>query len=143
VSFIESKMRGLFSMLFGAGVVLLTARAEKRGGGSQVADIYLRRNMWLVALGLLHGTFLWHGDILFLYGFCGLMFLYPCRKLKATTLFLAGNVMLAVCTVAYLHHLSAFDDFNLSHKVAAISTDQQCGQAIDTRAETSPRAVES
>jgi uncharacterized protein len=128
--FIESKMRGLFSMLFGAGVVLLTARAEKRGAGSQMADIYLRRNMWLVALGVLHGTFLWHGDILFLYGFCGLMFLYPCRKLKARTLFLAGNVMLAVVTVAYLHHLSAFDDFSLSHKVAAISADQHAGRQL-------------
>ena len=36
--FFEGKMRGLFSMLFGAGVVLLTSRAERRGsneGGSE------------------------------------------------------------------------------------------------------------
>ena len=30
--FFEDKMRALFSMLFGAGVVLLTQRAEERGG---------------------------------------------------------------------------------------------------------------
>jgi uncharacterized protein len=80
--FIEGKMRALFSMLFGAGVILLTSRAEKRGAGAQIADIYLRRNMWLLALGLLHGVFLWGGDILFQYAFCALVFLYPCRKLK-------------------------------------------------------------
>src|ERR1700744_5133704 len=52
--FFEAKMRGLFSMLFGAGVILLTSRAERRGGGGEVADIYLRRNMWLVVFGVVH-----------------------------------------------------------------------------------------
>ena len=42
--FFEGKMRALFSMLFGAGVVLMTGRAEKRGSSDQIADIYLRRS---------------------------------------------------------------------------------------------------
>lgn len=37
--FFEGKMRALFSMLFGAGVILLVSRAEKRGAGIRAADI--------------------------------------------------------------------------------------------------------
>ncbi len=41
----QVKMRALFSMLFGAGVILLTARAEERGAADRTADIFTRRNM--------------------------------------------------------------------------------------------------
>jgi uncharacterized protein len=92
----EGKMRALFSMLFGAGVVLLTSRAEARGGGDKVADIYTRRNMWLVAFGVIHAYFIWSGDILYSYGVTALLFLYPCRKLKAKTLFWAAGMVLAL-----------------------------------------------
>src|SRR5271154_4891910 len=37
--FAEGKMRALFSMLFGAGVILLTERALSRGAGIKAADI--------------------------------------------------------------------------------------------------------
>ena len=84
--FAEGKMRAMFSMLFGAGAVLLTDRAERRGGGDKVADIFLRRNMWLVLLGALHGYLIWYGDILFWYGITGLLFLFPMRKLAPKTL---------------------------------------------------------
>ncbi|HEY4011513.1 MAG TPA: hypothetical protein VGM11_15265 [Acidobacteriaceae bacterium] len=55
----EGKMRALFSMLFGAGVILLTSRAERRGAGIRGADIYTRRNMWLVLFGMLHCYLIW------------------------------------------------------------------------------------
>lgn len=84
--FAEGKLRALFSMLFGAGAILLTERAERRGGGDRVADIFLRRNMWLVLIGALHAYFIWNGDILFWYGVAGLLFLYPMRKLQVKTL---------------------------------------------------------
>lgn len=88
--FFEGKMRALFSMLFGAGVVLLTSRAEGRGANS--ADIYYRRTIWLMVFGLLHAYFLWDGDILFWYGTLGLL-LYPFRKLSGTTLVLVGVLL--------------------------------------------------
>jgi uncharacterized protein len=40
--FAEGKMRAMFSMLFGAGVILLTERGLARGAGIKVADIYTR-----------------------------------------------------------------------------------------------------
>ena len=92
----EGKMRAMFSMLFGAGAVLMTDRAEKRGGGDRVADIFLRRNIWLLVLGMLHAFLIWNGDILFWYGVMGLVFLYPMRKLKSKTLMKTAGWMLLV-----------------------------------------------
>jgi uncharacterized protein len=90
----EGKMRALFSMLFGVGAVLLTDRAERRGGGDRVADIFQRRNMWLLLIGFLHGYLIWNGDILFWYAVAGLIFLYPMRKLQPKTLMKAAGWLL-------------------------------------------------
>ena len=49
----EGTQRGIFSILFGAGVILLTSRLEA-GGRSDVADIYYRRLIWLVLFGVIH-----------------------------------------------------------------------------------------
>ena len=91
----EGKMRAAFSMLFGAGVILLTERAERRGA-KNVADIFLRRNMWLVLFGVLHFYFIWMGDILYYYGLTALLFLYPCRKVRFRNLCIAGILVLAM-----------------------------------------------
>jgi uncharacterized protein len=95
----EGKMRALFSMLFGAGVILLTGRAESRGAGVRTADIYTRRNMWLVLFGMLHCYLIWNGDILFLYGTCALLFLFPFRHLKPKTLLWTGCIILVFNTL--------------------------------------------
>jgi len=50
----EGKMRCLFSIVFGAGVVLLTSRAEQREGPLSSADLFYRRNIWLFLLGIPH-----------------------------------------------------------------------------------------
>ncbi len=92
---IEGKMRAIFSMLFGAGVVLLTSRAEQRGGEGRVADIYYRRTLWLLAFGMAHAYFLWEGDILYYYAVVGLM-LFPFRRLSAKGLLIVAAVVLAV-----------------------------------------------
>src|SRR6516225_4184695 len=93
--FFEGKMRAAFSMLFGAGVILLTERAERRGSRN-IADIFLRRNMWLVLFGVLHLYFIWLGDILYYYGLTALLFLYPCRKVRFRNLLIAGAAVLLI-----------------------------------------------
>ena len=87
----EGKMRAIFSMLFGAGMLVLTSRLEQRGAAAESADIYYRRLLWLVAFGLAHAYFVWWGDILFFYGVLGL-FLFPLRRLAGPTLVVAGLV---------------------------------------------------
>ncbi len=91
----EGKMRTIFSMLFGAGVALLTSRAEERGAGARIADIYYRRTLWLILFGVLHAYFLWGGDILYGYGVAGLL-LYPFRRQSARFLTIAGLLVLAL-----------------------------------------------
>jgi uncharacterized protein len=101
--FFEDKMRALFSMLFGAGVVLLTQRAEERGGHKE-RGIYYRRTLWLAVFGLLHAYFIWIGDILYIYGVVGLV-LFPLRKLRPAKLLAAGALLLMIfCGITTLTH---------------------------------------
>jgi uncharacterized protein len=91
----EGKMRAIFSMLFGAGMLVLTSRLEQRGAAGDAADVYYRRLLWLLAFGLVHAYFVWWGDILFFYSVLGL-FLFPLRRLSARTLVVAGLVLLLI-----------------------------------------------
>jgi len=91
----EGKMRAIFSMLFGAGMLVLTSRLEERGLGAHAADIYYRRLLWLFAFGLIHAYVIWWGDILFFYSVLGL-FLFPFRRLSARSLIVAGVVLLLI-----------------------------------------------
>jgi uncharacterized protein len=77
--FFEGTMRGIFSMLFGAGVILFTRRKEEAGAGLELATAWYKRTIWLIIFGLIHAYLLiWPGEILFHYGIVG-MFLFPIR----------------------------------------------------------------
>lgn len=101
----DGKMRTIFSMLFGAGVVLLTSRAEKRNAAEVVADIYYRRTIWLLAIGLFHAFFIWSGDILYAYAIAGL-FLFPLRNTRPRRLIASGIAVLGLLLPYNLWHLS-------------------------------------
>lgn len=88
--FFEGKMRALFSVLFGAGSVLLLERIERRQGEGIAADIFHRRNMWLLLFGLIHGALIWAGDILLIYGLLALLTLYPLRRVAGKHLIYTG-----------------------------------------------------
>jgi uncharacterized protein len=90
---IGGKMRCLFSMVFGASMILLTSRAEERSGAT-AADIYYRRNLWLLLFGLAHAFLLFWGDILYPYALCALI-LFPFRKLPAKKLIIIGCLFIA------------------------------------------------
>ena len=124
--FFEAKMRGIFSMLFGAGLLLLTSRAEKRGAAASLADIYTRRNMLLTLFGLLHGIFIWSGDILFDYGLQALLFLYPARKIRPKYLITIGVALsLTFGTLGGLLVSGSLDDFSLNRQVQQIDAQKQ------------------
>ena len=69
--FIDGKMRGLFSFLFGASMLLVIQRAE--GKGESARRIHFRRMAWLLAFGLVHIYLIWSGDILSLYAPVGVV----------------------------------------------------------------------
>lgn len=92
----EGTMRGLFSMLFGAGMVLFMLNKKEIPGGTTVAEYYYRRLGWLVLFGLFNAfVLLWQGDILFFYGLCG-MLLFPFRKLKPHWLLIIGLACISI-----------------------------------------------
>ncbi|WMI67864.1 DUF418 domain-containing protein [Mangrovimonas sp. YM274] len=96
---LEGTMRGLFTLLFGAGVILLTSRLESRGAGIKTADIFYRRLLWLLIFGIINAyVFLWHGDILFHYAVFGLM-LFPFRNTPSKKLIIGGLVLISLGVV--------------------------------------------
>jgi uncharacterized protein len=90
----DTKMMTLFSMLFGAGLVLMTDRATVRG--AKPGWIYYRRVFWLLIIGLAHAYLVWDGDILVMYASCGFL-LYPLRKFSAKTLIITGVCLNLLC----------------------------------------------
>ena len=89
--FFDSKMMGIFSMLFGAGVVLMWERAQ--APPKPFGRIYYRRVFWLLVIGLVHAYLLWHGDILVTYALCGFL-LYLFRRRSARALIISGIAVL-------------------------------------------------
>ncbi len=73
----EGKMRALFTLLFGASMVLFIAAADQRGAWGP--GVQARRLVWLAVIGYGHYALLWWGDILFAYALCGLAALVMCR----------------------------------------------------------------
>jgi uncharacterized protein len=73
VSFIliDGKMRGLFSFLFGASMLLVIERAE--AAGMSPAKVHYRRMVWLLVFGLIHLYLIWFGDILAGYAMVGMI----------------------------------------------------------------------
>lgn len=69
----EAKFYLLFSFLFGYSFVLQMGEAEHASSDFKVR--IMRRNLGLLALGLLHGCFLFQGDILTLYSVLGVLLL--------------------------------------------------------------------
>jgi uncharacterized protein len=94
----EGTMRAIFSLLFGASIVLLTDRMEKSGAGVMTADVHFQRMLWMMLFGIIHwALLLWIGEILFAYSICGLL-LFVFRKLAPQRLLLIAAILLALAT---------------------------------------------
>jgi len=97
--FFDQKFMGMFSMLFGAGIVLFTERAEAKGG--HPIRLSLWRNFLLFLIGLVHGL-AWGGDVLVVYALCAPVLLLL-RRLSVTVLFAAGvGLFLLLPIVSFL-----------------------------------------
>jgi uncharacterized protein len=68
---IDGKMRGLFSFLFGASMLLVIERAD--AGGRSSASVHYRRMLVLMLFGAIHFYLIWYGDILFGYAMTGMV----------------------------------------------------------------------
>ena len=89
----DQKFMTIFSLLFGAGLTMMAMRAKARG--EQCSGNWYRRNFWLLLIGVVHGYFIWFGDILFYYALMG-MLIYPLRKLSPRVLIIIASVLLSI-----------------------------------------------
>ena len=95
----DQKFMTIFSLLFGAGVLLMSRRVAEHGG--RPAVVHYRRMAWLLLFGLAHGYLLWYGDILVLYAVCGAL-IFPLRRLAPRTRLALGVASLAIGTALNL-----------------------------------------
>jgi len=91
--FANEKFMGLFSVLFGAGVVLFTDRVRSKGKSE--AAWHYRRNLWLLLFGLAHAYLLWSGDILVTYAVCSI-WLFFFRGWSVRGLLIAASTFLGL-----------------------------------------------
>jgi uncharacterized protein len=89
----DQKFMTLFSLLFGAGIALMTSKAEATG--RHLARAHYQRMGWLLLLGLAHAYLLWFGDILVTYALCG-MVAFWFRRLRPGWLLTWGLLALSL-----------------------------------------------
>ncbi|OEK07069.1 DUF418 domain-containing protein [Roseivirga misakiensis] len=91
--FADQKFMSIFSMLFGASIMMLSQKARKENLRS--TELQNRRFIFLALIGLGHAYFLWYGDILFAYAVCG-FFMFSFRNKKTKVQIRAGIALLVV-----------------------------------------------
>lgn len=90
----DGKMRGLFTLLFGAGLMLFIE--NKQDNSLQVADLYFKRMMLMLLFGLVDAyLLLWNGDVLYEYAMCGI-FVFAFRTMKPQNMLWLSLSILAV-----------------------------------------------
>jgi len=99
---VDGKMRGLFTLLFGAGLYLFMERVWARGGTRW-------RQMWrlfvLMLFGMIHFYLIWYGDILFYYAVVGFV-VVPCLRWSAKAQLWIGLVGYVFGALLYAAMLS-------------------------------------
>lgn len=88
----DQKFMAIFSLLFGAGIVLFYDRAVLKG--RRAVWLSLWRNLLLAVIGLLH-TLVWDGDVLFVYAVCA-PFVILARRWSDITLAVLGAGLVAL-----------------------------------------------
>jgi len=120
--FADQKFMSIFSMLFGASIVMITQNAAKKG--SSEARVHYSRNFWLLIIGLVHAYLIWYGDILTMYAFCAFL-LFPVRKWKIRTLAVVGLLLFSVPII-----INLVMGFSLPHLPKEVSNEIASGWTL-------------
>lgn len=99
---VEGSMRAIFSMLFGAGMLIFLAKRDTEE--DVLRGLFYRRTVLLIFFGLVNAyIFIWPGDILYTYGMAGLLLYFfrdfsavQLAKYSVTIFFLLGLVHIAL-----------------------------------------------
>lgn len=94
----DGKMRGLFSFLFGASMLLVIERAQ--AGGRNPVRVHFARMGWLLLFGLAHLWLVWRGDILAHYALVG-MLAFTLRGMRPAQLLPLAVLLVIVNTLIF------------------------------------------
>ena len=97
--FADQKFMTIFSLLFGAGIVLMSEKLDARG--QRAWGLHYRRTFWLLLIGLAHAYLLWSGDILVAYALCG-FWVYWLRRLRPGWHMALGILVVSVSALILL-----------------------------------------
>ena len=104
--FFEQKMMGLFSMLFGVGIIIFLDNAEKKISKPKTLAIW--RNFLLFCFGLIHLS-IWEGDVLAPYAICAfLLIIFP--KVENPKFIFAAIVFLMAAFILITNYFSSLYD---------------------------------
>lgn len=113
--FFFGKMMFLFSLLFGAGVVMYARKFE----GRELKEgwwLWYRRIAWLLAFGIAHAVLFWYGDILVWYAACGLGAVWWVRRWRPRTqllvgggVYLAGSILLTAIMAVWVYSINTIE----------------------------------
>ena len=102
--FLDGRFRSLFCLLFGAGLAIQYEVCEKHG--RNFLDFSQARLKWLFVFGLVHGVFVFSGDILLYYSLCAFFilkhFTLPQDELKKKSIhyLIVGSAIMLVAGLA-------------------------------------------
>jgi uncharacterized protein len=108
---IDGKMRSLFSILFGASMLLVIERAE--ASGRSAARVHYARMIVLALFGLTHFYFIWFGDILFSYAVTG-MVAFAFRRQAVRVMLLWSAVLFIVSAGMFAASAGYFRDLDVA-----------------------------
>ncbi|MFI5131444.1 MAG: DUF418 domain-containing protein, partial [Chitinophagales bacterium] len=125
----EGKMRALFALIFGAGIILFISKKDHPSADSY-PDLYIRRMLWLMIFGVFNAVILlWPGDILFQYAVLGIL-LFPFWRMSRKGLFVAAIfATLIYCGKQYWNYA---DDRKLHRKYVAVTKVEKTFASADT-----------
>jgi len=138
---LEGPMRGLFTILFGAGMLMILRRAEGPHGDVLPVDVWTRRCLALLIFGVAHFLLLmWPGEILWTYGIAGFALL-AFRTAKVRTLWVWALLIIAALS---LHRAYDTSTYVSSYQAALAGERSQAnGQAPSAEQQAGLAAVEA
>lgn len=130
--FAQASFYPLFSLLFGIGIYMMYVRLQEKE--VDAIRVLRRRMIILAGLGLIHGLFIWYGDILLTYGVIGLVSLLFLNRTNrsllkwALSLLLIGTALLIMLMYPVRDEIA---NFSINHVSIEASYEQYTGGVGD------------
>lgn len=105
-TFFTTNFFTMFSFLFGLGFFIFLSRAEQKG--KKIAPLFYRRMFVLLIFGLLHGIFLWYGDILWTYAIAGALLFFFYRLSPKVNVIIAVLILTMISGLILIGALALF-----------------------------------